>query len=411
MRNANTFGIQFILRKNKAKEDKAPLNLRITVDGKRVEISLKKWIPMEVWNDDKGVLRGNREEVKVLNNYLDQIRNRLFEIYQDMQLEHQLITAEAIKNKYLGIEEKGYTLCRLIEYHNAEQGIVLEWGTMKNYQTTKKYIELFLSSQLKRPDIFLSELSYKFINDFEFFLRKYVPEDHHLPMGNNTVMKHIERLRKMINLAIKFEWIDKDPFLKFKAHFTKSDRSFLTEAELQRIEKKNLKIERLRFTRDLFVFSCYTGLAYIDVMQLTQENIVLGIDGEKWINTYRQKTDIPIRLPLLPQAIEVMNKYSNNPRAVSKGKLFPTVSNQRLNGYLKEVADLCEITKDLTFHMARHTFATTVTLCNNVPIETVSKMLGHTSIRTTQIYAKVVEKKVSNDMKALLTKLDDIRQA
>ena len=165
------------------------------------------------------------------------------------------------------------------------------------------------------------------------------------------------------------------------------------------------KIIRLQHAKDMFVFSCYTGLAYIDVYELSPQNVSLGIDGEYWISTYRHKTDIPVRIPLLPQALEIIEKYKNNPRVLESGRLLPVYANQLLNSYLKEIADFCGIEKPLTFHIARHTFATTVTLTNGVPIETVSKLLGHTSIKTTQIYAKVIEQKVSEDMRLLRQKM------
>ncbi|HEY4787351.1 MAG TPA: site-specific integrase, partial [Bacteroidales bacterium] len=162
---------------------------------------------------------------------------------------------------------------------------------------------------------------------------------------------------------------------------------------------------RLQHAKDMFVFSCYTGLAYIDAFNLTSQNIGIGIDGQYWISTCRKKTDQPVRIPLLPKAMEIIEKYKTHPYAIAKGKLLPIYSNQKLNSYLKEIADLCGITKPLTFHIARHTFATTITLSNGVPIETVSKLLGHGSIRTTQVYAKVIERKVSDDMSLLREKL------
>jgi site-specific recombinase XerD len=224
-------------------------------------------------------------------------------------------------------------------------------------------------------------------------------------MGNNTVMKHIERFRKMINVAIRMEWLERDPFAAYQQKFERVEREYLSKEELAKIEFRDLKIVRLQWVRDLFVFSCYTGLAYIDVMRLTPGNITKGMDGELWLITNRQKTSNPVRVPLLPKALEIIDQYKGHPRALAEGTLFPNISNQKLNSYLKEIADLCDINKNLTFHLARHTFATTVTLTNGVPIESVSKMLGHSTITTTQIYAKVIEKKLSDDMKDLKQKL------
>src|SRR5690606_3174279 len=217
-------------------------------------------------------------------------------------------------------------------------------------------------------------------------------------MENNTVMKHIQRLRKMVTLAYKMEWIDKDPFIKFKPSYIKNEREFLREDELQDIMEKEFEIERLNLVKDLFVFSCYTGLSYIDVMNLNEDNIALGIDGGRWLITNRQKTHNKVKIPILPIAEELIEKYKGHIKTKKTKTLFPNISNQKLNSYLKEIADLCGIKKNLTFHIARHTFATTITLSNGVPIETVSKLLGHTKIATTQIYAKVIERKVSDDM-------------
>jgi site-specific recombinase XerD len=205
----------------------------------------------------------------------------------------------------------------------------------------------------------------------------------------------------MVTLAFHLEWIDKDPFVKFKFSFDKSEREFLSQTELQSIENYETDIERLNIVKDLFIFSCYTGIAYIDIMKLTNDNVLTGIDGGQWIITKRTKTNTPVKIPILETTQLLIDKYKNNIRAQATGTLLPTLSNQKLNLYLKEIADACKIKKNLTFHVARHTFATTITLSNGVPIETVSKLLGHNKIATTQIYAKVVERKVSDDMNAL----------
>jgi len=405
MTTTNTFGIVFYLKKQKEKKGKAPIYARITVDGKRAEVSIKKDIEIDNWSHGKGMAKGKGEEIKTLNTYLEQIRSRMVECYQQLQLKKQLITSVAIKNKFLGIEEKEHSLMSLFDYHNEEMKNILEWGTMKNYYTTKTYFQLYIKEVLHTSDVYLSQLSYKFLVGYEKFMKEYKPLQPKKPCGQNTVMKHIERLRKVVNLAIKNEWLDRDPFQKFQPTFIKSNRQFLTADELAAIELKEFKILRLQHTKDMFIFSCYTGLAYIDVYELTPQNLSLGIDGEFWINTCRHKTDIPVRVPLLPQALAIVEKYKNNPRVIESGRLLPVYANQILNSYLKEIADFCGIEKPLTFHIARHTFATTVTLTNGVPIETVSKLLGHTSIKTTQIYAKVIEQKVSDDMMLLREKL------
>lgn len=404
-----TLGIHFVLRTNKINNGLAPIYARITVNSKRCELSVKRSILTNVWNVGKGMAKPNSPENKQLNSYLEQIRKMMVEAYQDLVISKQVVTPEAIKNKFYGIDVSDMTLVKLIDYHNANNRETLRWGTLKNYFTTQKYITKFLKEKLKTSDIYLHSLNYKFLVDFEYYLRTYVPVDHQSPMGNNTVMKHIERLRKMVKMAIRYEWLEKDPFVAFKQKFHRVERGYLTEEELKTIEERYFSISRLQYVKDLFIFSSYTGLAYIDVMKLTPDDIQLGIDKQIWIFTRREKTDNPVRIPLLPTAIEIVNKYKDNIKAIANNKIFPPITNQRLNSYLKEISDLCGIKKNLIFHLARHTFATTVTLTNGVPIESVSKMLGHSRISTTQVYAKVVEKKLGEDMEKLKERLNEKR--
>ena len=219
-------------------------------------------------------------------------------------------------------------------------------------------------------------------------------------------MKHIQRLRSMVTLAYHIEWIDNDPFRKFKQKLVPTHRGFLTAEELEGMEQLEIGSERLKTVRDLFVFSCYTGISYADLMVLTRESVVVGMDNTYWIFTKRQKNGNPVKIPLLSKALVLIKHYMTDKRSIINGTLFPKISNQKMNTYLKEIAQPAGIHKNLTFHMARHTFATTVTLTNGVPIETISKMLGHTKLSTTQIYAKVIESKVSDDMQMLRGKLE-----
>ena len=402
MRSSNTFGIQFVIRLPKQqKNEQATVFARISVNGRRCEISLKKKVNPQNWDDLKGKARGTKEEIRKLNEHIERVRTLIADGYHELIQQKKVVTVDAVKSLFVGNDENEMTLIRLGEYHNTDMKDKLADGTMKNYYTTQKYIAKFLKDKYHRNDISLLELNYKFILDFETFLSKHQPKDHQKPLNNNGIMKHIERLCKMVNMAVTMDWLAKDPFAKYKQHFDKVERFYLTKEELSAIEKKNFTIERLQMVKDLFLFSCYTGLAYIDTMNLTAGNIVKGIDGNDWLITSRQKTDTDVRIPLLPQAEELIKKYHNHPKAANYGTLFPVISNQKTNAYLKEIADLCNINKAITFHIARHTFATTVTLSNGVPIESVSKMLGHTTIRSTQVYAKVVEQKLSEDMQNL----------
>ena len=404
MKTSTTFSILFWLKQSKIQNGEALIYARITVNGKRVEISLKRKVKSTNWNSAKNRVKGTNQEARSLNNYLDQVHREIHLSKNELKSEGKLITPQAIKARYFGEDEQNYTINDIVDYHNTDMVGKLRWGTQKNYFTTQKYISKFLIKNYKTTNIYLKQLDYSFIIKFEKFLRDHVPTDHQKPMGNNTVMKHIERLRKLVNLAFKLEWINRDPFINFKAKFVKTERGFLSEDELFEIENKEFSTPRLQLVKDLFVFSCYTSLSYIDVVSLSSENINIGIDGELWITQRREKTNKPLRIPILPKALELIEKYKANPKSMANGTIFPKISNQKLNAYLKEIADLCGITKNLTFHVARHTFATTITLSNGVPIETVSKILGHSKISTTQIYAKVIERKVSDDMKALQTK-------
>ena len=406
MKAISSFNVQFITRTGKNQKENSLVYVRISVNGKRTEISLKKTIETSSWNSLKECVKGTKPDARSTNNFIEQVRYRLMECYQHLQLGDGLVTLEAVKNMFLGISPEEQTLCSLITYHNTNMKEILAEGTLKNYFTTEKYVKLFLTGKMRKTDLPLSLVNYQFIIEFELFLRRHKPLDHQKPLDNNGVMKHLERLRKIVRLAVKMEWMEKDPFARYKMKFKKVDRSYLTPEELSFIENKSFSLPRMQVVKDLFVFSCYTGLAYIDVMNLTPSGICMGVDNTKWIRTFREKTDTPVNVPLLSKALAILEKYSGDPKAAAKGTIFPTLSNQKLNSYLKEVADICGINKNLTFHLARHTFATTVTLSNGVPIETVSKMLGHTKISTTQIYARVVEQKIGKDMDVLKAKLN-----
>lgn len=412
MKKMNTFGIQFVIRLPKQqKKEMATVYARITVNGKRSEISLKSKVSPNNWDEVKGKAKGKREEIIKLNNHIERVRSLITDAYHQLIQERRTVTVDAIKSLYLGEDDQEVmTLLKLSKYHKEVETGRLASGTLKNYSTTESYLEKFLKQKYKKNDISIESLSYKTILDFETFLHNYEPTDHHRPLNNNGVMKHLERLKKLVNFAVKLEWLEKDPFIKYRLRFEKVERGHLTTEELFVLANKQFSIERLQSVLDMFLFSCYTGLAYIDISNLTHEHIVIGIDGKQWLMTRREKTDTLVKVPLLLEAENLIEKYKKHPAAIANGTIFPVISNQRMNGYLKEIADICNIQKNLTFHLARHTFATTVTLSNGVPIESVSEMLGHTTIRTTQIYAKVVEKKLSEDMHNLKIKMATTHQ-
>jgi site-specific recombinase XerD len=400
----HTFALlPFIRQRRQNKIGQAAVYIRITVDGKRTEMSTKIYIEADRWNTEKGRVKGTNESSKFLNHSIEVFEQKLKEIYNCLIEKDAIININSVKSTFLKVDEKRRLLVDHFEFHceqmKREIDINYSKGTVKNWNVTLGHLKTFVQNQYQATNITFKELNKQFIIDFEIFAKRY------WHCGNNAAAKHIQRIRKVVNDALEKNWLDKDPFLGYKGKQDKTHRTFLTKDELTAMEKTSMSIERLERVKDVFIFSCYTGLAYVDIEKLTKENIVIGIDGQKWVYTFRSKTGNKSNIPLLPTAIAILEKYQNYPEIINKQKLLPTITNIKTNAYLKEIADLCRIKKHLTFHMARHTFATTITLNNGVPIETVSKMLGHSKITTTQIYAKVLENKVSDDMQVLKRKL------
>lgn len=406
MKTKNTFGIHFIIRTpNSEKTTMSMIYARITVNGQRTEISLKLRVSSTLWDTVKGQAKGKSQEINKINEHIERVRSLITDTYHQLVQQKKKVSIGSVKNLYLGLDDSEMSILKLLEYHHTTSLGKLSQGTLKNYSSTTKYITKYLHSKYNRTDIFLSELDYKFIFDFECFLRNCTPINKHQPLNNNGIMKHMERFKKIINLAVTMQWIKKDPFPRYKLKYEKTDRKYLSKNEFNILANKKFRKKRLQSVLDIFLFSCYTGLAFIDIFSLTPSNIVIGDDDKYWLHTKREKSKVIVKIPLLPEALEIIAKYKNNEIANQIGKVFPVISNQKTNYYLKEIARNCQFTKKLSFHMARHTFATTVTLNNGVPIESVSKMLGHTAIRTTQIYAKVLEYKLSDDMNTLRIKM------
>jgi site-specific recombinase XerD len=381
-----------------------PIYVRLTIDGKRFEYSTKKFIEPPKWSTELSKMKGNSEEARSINNLLDFTRNRINEIQFELLKDGVSLNIEEFKNRILGIKERERLLIPIFTEHNRKikelVGSEYAPGTLERYETSLKHTKDFLQWKYRVSDIDIEKIDHAFITEYEFYLRT------ERKCANNTAVKYIKNFHKIINICLANGWLTKDPFANYKSKVKEVTREFLTELEIQSLMEKEFVSERLELVRDIFVFSCFTGLAYIDVKQLTTDNIVLGIDGDKWINKNRQKTDTNSKIPLLPSAQYIMNKYADYPVNKNKGTILPILSNQKMNAYLKEIATVCGINKELTFHIARHTFATTVTLSNGVPIETVSKMLGHTNLKTTQHYAKILDKKISEDMQILKAKFN-----
>ena len=400
----NSISLLFYIKKTKLdRNNKTNIYLRITVNGKRAEFSIQRKISLDKWNQSSSKVRGYSKEAQEINQYLDLIKNKIYKIHRRLVEENMNYTSQKIRDIYLGKNSNEKMLLQVFENHNIQMeklvGKEYALGTISRYQTAKKHVESFIKSEYNRDDIPVREVDHKFITGLEYYLKT------DCNCAHNTSIKYITNFKKIIRIAYANDWISKDPFFNWKGRLKTVEREFLSKEEIEEIMKKEISIPRLDQIRDIFIFSCYTGLAYADVKKLTKENIVKGIDGNYWIYTKRTKTNTTSNIPLLPNAEAIIKKYSAHKQIIVSEKLLPIPSNQKTNAYLKEIADLCGITKNLTFHLARHTFATTVTLTNGVPIESVSKMLGHSSLKTTQHYAKILDKKVSVDMNVLRDKL------
>ena len=403
--------ILFYAKKAKAAANGlVPIYTRITINGKRIELSTNRFVEISRWSTEAGKIKGSSEEARSINNHLDLLKSQIRDA--EMQLIHKKvpITTETIKSKLLGVDERARMLVPIFKDHNnkIKELIGKEYapGTLERYTTSLKHTIEFMQWKYNISDIDITKIDHAFITDYEFWLRSV------RNCANNTAVKYIKNFNKIIKICLANDWLDRNPFANYKSKVKEVKRVFLTEDEIQALMNKEFKTERLTLVRDIFLFSCFTGLAYIDVKNLTESHISIGIDGEKWIFTHRQKTESASKIPILPITQMIIDKYKNHPECINKDKLLPILTNQKMNAYLKEIADICEIEKDLTFHIARHTFATTVTLTNGVPIESVSKMLGHKNLRTTQHYAKVLDRKVSEDMEVLRNKfkIDDLLQ-
>ncbi len=379
-----------------------PIYTRITIKGKRIELSSNRFVEMSKWSTEAGKMKGNSEEARSINSHLDMLRIQIIDMQMELVHKKIPVTAETLKSKILGVDERARMLIPIFQDHNnkIKELVGKEYapGTLERYKTSLSHTIEFLQWKYKVSDIEINKIDHAFVTDYEFWLRSV------RNCANNTAVKYIKNFNKIIKLCLANDWLDKNPFANYKSKVKEVERVYLSEEEIQNIIEKDFKTERLSLVRDIFLFSCFTGLAYIDVKNLTKSHISIGIDGEKWIFTHRQKTETASKIPILPVTQMIIDKYENHPKSNNEDKLLPILTNQKMNAYLKEIAGVCEIEKELTFHIARHTFATTVTLTNGVPIESVSKMLGHKNLRTTQHYAKVLDKKVSEDMQILKDK-------
>ena len=398
------FNVLFFLKKPKNYVSGAmPVYMRITVDGHPKEMTTARHCDPQSWNQKAEKAFRKTEQVKELNNHLTALQAKAFEARRLLIESNKEVTAEAIKNLLTGQVEKARMILDVFKHHNEQMKALVNTefspATLERYKTSLEHTRSFIQWKYNKEDLEITKLDFDFVTDYEFWLKSVRKCNH------NTAIKYISNFRKIVNRCIRSGWLTKDPFLGFKMTKREVERTALSKQEIQAICDKTFLSERLTQVRDIFLFCCYTGLAYADIKKLKRSEIAIGIDGEKWIFTSRQKTETASRIPLLPTSIAIMERYNHHPQCSNEDRLLPVLSNQKMNSYLKEIADTCGIEKKFTFHIARHTFATTVTLSNGVPIETVSKMLGHKNLRTTQHYAKIIDRKVSDDMLQLKEKL------
>ncbi|MCX2475079.1 site-specific integrase [Pedobacter sp. MC2016-05] len=403
MKSNHSFSVTFFVRRNREAFGRAPIYVKITVDGSRVFIPVKQTVEVAQWNQKAQKLRGNSPENILARDRMRQIVNDINLAYDELRFQKEVVTAEKIKIKVEG-EDQGKSLRDLIKYHFDQPGKLLAAGTLKNYYSTERFLSEFLKRK-KLSDIQLSKIDFKFITDFGVYLRTKSPDKGQRPCTNNTVMKHMERLQKLMGLALKFGWILRDPFIHFTRKLVTKDRNVLNDDELASIRQVDLPDPVQCVVRDMFVFSCYTGLAYSEISSLASHHITTDNEGGVWLVMQRKKTlntnERSFHVLVLPIAMSLIQKYKLSPDAINRETIFPCPSNQYTNRSLKVIAEKAGLGRQITFHVARHTFATTVTLEKGISIESVSHMLGHSSIRTTQIYSKVKQKKVANEMKYL----------
>lgn len=410
MKVAHNMAILLWLRSSKNPgEENLAIMVRVTINGKRSDWSLGKKVNPDHWITGAGLLKTSAKESKLVNPYLNQVRGSIQSHYNILVSKFENVTPEMVRDAFLGIEEekaKQKTLLEVFEYHNSkfkEKALIgkVSIKSWERLEIAKNKVIAFMAKELKCKDKNIVDLKMAFVTEYEHFLTV------HQKMQSNTVMKYIKILKQILNFAVALDWLPSNPFGQFKCTYKNPDRIVLTQDEIDVLYFKTMPNQRLEEIRDVFLFSCYTGYAFSDVELLNPDSIVKGIDGEMWIHANRVKTGVRENVMLLDIPLKIIEKYKDNDFCKTKGRLLPVISNQKYNAYLKEIAAICNINKLLTTHIARHTFATTITLANGISLESVSAMLGHSSIKTTQIYAKVVQSKLSTEMMALKVHFND----
>lgn len=396
--------ILFIGKKSRTtRHDLLPIYMRVTINSKPFEVSTNRHVRPSEWPAAGGKVRGRSDSANDTNTGLDLIRSRIYEYKKSIIDEGREFNVTALHEKWYGQDRKKRTLMGVVRLSIldlqklAEKGIYKR-STITKYLTTERHLLNYLIWSSKGSDILLLDLRIRFIENFQFFLKVVNG------LSINSSGKHIKNLKKIIRDCVDKDWFDRDPFWGYKVKHTDPKVPHLSAEQLKLLEEKEISLSRLEVVRDIFVFSCYTGFAYVDVANLTSDYVKIGVDENKWLVKPRQKSGICELVPIFHPVMRILTKYKDHQVSERRKMLLPVPSNQKVNAYLKELGDICGIFINLTFHMARHTFASTVALDNGVPFDSFSKMLGHRSIKTIQIYARVSETKISVDTQTLLKK-------
>lgn len=380
-----------------------PVYVRITVNGLRDQFASGKKILADHWNEETGfAVRACKDAISI-NTYITSTRKELEACYNRLRDEHEDVTAKMVKEAFLYKPEPKPTLMQAFKMHNDEFAERVSKGkgtkgTLGRYERLQRKVEAYLKKKFKAGDINLDQIQYSFASGFYHYL---LMQD----INENASMKYVKTLKQVMTKAVNEGMVTQSAINNFKCTYKDPDRDYLELDEILKMYNKKISCQRIAEVRDVYVFCCFTGYAFETVYALEPDNVFTGVDGGLWVTKNRAKSGTEETVPLLPVALEIIEKYKNHPYCINENKLLPVNCNQRYNSYLKELADICDINKHLTTHTARHTFATTITLENDIPIETVSKMLGHKDIRTTQIYARMTKRKIANNMRVLHDKL------
>lgn len=400
--NLEKINILFVLAKNRLRKDgKAPLYCRITFSGKRKQFATGLFVIPKHWNNKQQRAKIPDKNSEYINSKLSLISQKINKAFLQLQVKGLPFDEEDIYLAYKGKNiKKDKTLLDILRMHNErmEKLVGKEYSPkyLQKYKGTHTLLKEFLKTSYGKNDILLSSLNLKFIDDLDYFLKDTRNQK------QITINKCIQRVRRIVRVAISEGFLEKDPFILYQPKRFQKEVIFLDKDELAKIENHIFAQRRLAQVRDMFVFCCYTGLAYQEMSSLHSKHLIEGYDGNLWISMFRKKTGKQFTVPLLDKAIGIIEKYNNE----LDGKLLPPISNQKFNSYIKEIAEIVGVEKKISHHIARKTFATTVLLYNDVPMEIVSELLGHSKIGITQEhYAKVVRKKLSEQMKKVSKKL------